>query len=206
MKIGNQHFDLKNMSKNQRRLLKELKIKYEQALAEGVDLGDDIFGSFKKEGKITKRDIENIERQTPSEFYQYNPVSKKRGDFEINYEWYRMRVEGFLSRFTPFPYTRKGRQRKLTTAEQAMIQISQLIQQKITEFDNPPGFGYVVVSNAIDEIPTEIRAKLDSKDNKERYDGVFQCLDFLRSLDFMGVIPDEDAFEEVDEMEDFSGD
>ena len=125
---------------------------------------------------------------------------------EIDYEWYRMRVEGFLSRLTPFPYTRKGRQRRLTTAEQAMIELSQLIQRKIEEFNHPDGFGYVVASRAIDMIPIQIREKLDSKDNKERYDAIFKCLDFMRTVNFMGIVPDEDAFEEIDEIDDYSGD
>ena len=203
MKIGNQHFDLKNMSKNQRKLLREIKAKYEEALAEGVDLGDDIFGSFQIEGKIKSSDIERIKNTKASDFYQYNPVQRKENIERLtednDEEYYRMRVENFLSNFTPYPYTRRGRRRKFSNGEQAMMAISRIFTNAEKQYT------YKTLSAAIDMIPQDIMNKIHSSSVYERYNGIISAMEFLTTLDFgqvqymvdMGMV-DNESVEEYD--------
>lgn len=203
MKIGNQHFDLKNMSKNQRKLLREIKAKYEEALAEGVDLGDDIFGSFQIEGKIKSSDIERVKNTKASDFYQYNPVQRNENIEKLTQdndeEYYRMRVENFLSNFTPYPYTRRGRRRKFSTGEQAMMAISRIFTNAEKQYS------YKTLSTAIDMIPQDIMNKIHSSSVYERYNGIINAMEFLTTLDFgqvqymvdMGMVDDE-SVEEYD--------
>ena len=204
MKIGNQHFDLKNMSKNQRKLLKAIKEKYEEALAEGVDLGDDIFGSFQIEGKIKSADVERVKASKASEFYQYNP--RQRDDTinqlqkqDDNEEYYRIRVESFLSNFTPYPYTRRGRRRKFSSGEQAMMGINRIFTNAMNQYP------YKVLSAVIDSIPRDIMHKINANNVYERYDGIMGAFTFLSSLDFSQIqyMLDMDMMSAQEEAEDY---
>lgn len=209
MKIGNQHFDLKNMSKNQRKLLKAIKEKYEEALAEGVNLGDDIFGSFQIEGKIKSAEIERVKTSRASDFYQYNPRQRKENiqklKQEDDEEYYRMKVENFLSNFTPFPYTRRGRRRKFSSGEQAMMDITRIFTNAMNQYS------YKVLSAVIDSIPQDIKGKINNATNVyQRYDGIRGALEFLTTIDFSAIAYNvQDMDMEIDRgetYEDYDGD
>ena len=198
MKIGNTKIDLKNMSKNQRKLFKALKEKYEQALAEGVDVGDEFYGSLDLgNGKVKMKDIEYVERSTPSEFYGYNPVSKMEDFSDEDAEYYRIRVEEFIRRVTPTQRTsRKGRKRQFTKGQQVMEDIVDKLRLAVDLYR------YKKVAIAIDMIPDDIKQKIYSSDPHLRYSGYSELYDFLQTIDFSSInVNLDNNYDEVDDAE-----
>ena len=72
MYIGNVKFDLKNLSKNQRRELRELKRLYEEAVAAGTT-PPNLIGDYKREdprGRITKTQLEKLSKSHYKDIYK----------------------------------------------------------------------------------------------------------------------------------------
>ena len=200
MRIGDMDIDLKNLSRNQRKMYKAIKEKYDQAIAEGFDPQDEWYGSLNlQHGKITKEDIEYITRSTPSDFYGYTPVSKMKDEDNEDAELYRIHVEEFIRRVTPVYRTgRKGKRRQISKGQQVAEDVVNKLRMAVDLYR------YKKVSIAIDMIPLDIKEKIFSTDPMVRYEGYYELNQFLQTLDFKSINVNFDG--DYDEVEDVEGD
>ncbi len=191
MWIGEQRISLKNMSKNQRAYWREIKRLYDQSINDGYNTtGQEWIETYAHGGEISKEDIKLAKELS----------SEKLLGYSKDFDYYKQRVDNLIQMFSQIEITR--RQTRLTKGQRTKLAVANMLGNLREKF------GDKAVWNGWQNLPYELRAKANSSEAADRYDGTNAILDMLDAYvenAFFSQIDEETSQEDYDDDEEFNG-
>ena len=192
MRIGEQRISLKNMSKNQRAYWREMKRLYDEAIRDGYNTtGQEWIETYAHGGKITREDIAGAKLMTGQELVGYS----------TDFDEYKQRVDNLLDKFEIIGTNKK--KFRPSKGQLIKIQVGDMLQ------DLRNKYGDKVVWRGWCSLPYEVRAKVNSSDSKDRYNGIGALVDILEAYidnEYNNEVNNEQYEEELDYDDEDVGD
>lgn len=168
MWIGEQRISLRNMSKNQRIYWKEMKRIYDEAISDGFNMtGQEFIETYAPYGKISSQQVQEATQLTGETLLGYDREFEKAKAF----------IDNLISDLSMvMPVTTQGRTRHRSNGEYTKIALANRLKALVQQYN------YEVVYQGWMSMPYEIRAKIDSSANGDRYDGYAAALNIIDEL------------------------
>jgi hypothetical protein len=168
MWIGEQRISLKNLSKKQRLYWKEMKRIYDEARLDGFNItGQEFIEQQALNGRrIEHYEIEYWKEFTAEKFFGYN----KGFDMEKAF------IDNLIEDFSSVITTRRGRNRKVSSGERIKLALVNRLRALVDKY------GYHITNMGWMLLPYEVRAKIDSSNASDRYEGYNAALSMLDQL------------------------
>jgi hypothetical protein len=157
------------MSKKQRLYWKEMKRIYDEAKADGFNITGQEFIEQQalNSRRIEKHEIEYWHEFTAEKFFGYN----KGFDMEKAF------IDNLISDFSNVDTTtRRGRNRRVSTGERIKLALASRLRSLVDKY------GYHITYMGWMDLPYEVRAKIDSSNASDRYEGYGAALSMLEPL------------------------
>lgn len=188
MRIGEMVIHTRNMSRNQRAYWREMKRVFDDITSDGFNIsGQEFIETYTPSGKIYKHQIEEAKQLTGETLMGYSKqfdetesfIDNLTDDLSPTLEDGRAQpyIENIISRMSlTMPVTRRGRQRRKSNGEIIKEELAKRLKSLVNKY------GYQTTYDAWMEIPYEMRAKVDSSNAKDRYEGYEGILTIFDSI------------------------
>jgi len=168
MWIGEQRISLKNMTKNQRAYWREMKRIYDEAKADGFNMtGQEFIITYTPEQQITQKMTTEVKQLTGETFFGYSK------GFDMEKAFIDNLIQDFSNVDTT---TRRGRNRKISAGERIKLALADRLRNLVDKY------GYHITYMGWMDLPYEVRAKIDSSNASDRYEGYNAALSMLEPL------------------------